>query len=273
MNYIRHLTGFFDRIINEENLNPTHISLYLSLFQYWNMNRFQNPISITRDEIMKISKICAKATYHKCMKDLHNLGYLRYVPSYNPFKGSLVHLFIFDPDYQPDQKINTQQIKNQSGTGTGTEQALVPSINYINNRNILNNENNCSENSEKQNSRNQNFFTRDKRSNETVNHSKRDVKTDNKRNTTKSNTKKKENIPPSLPQVIQFFKSQSYPIIEAQKFFNYFQSNGWKVGGKSPMRDWNAAARNWMLNFNKFNPPLKSGSTTLNQSKNYGEPL
>jgi hypothetical protein len=277
MNYIRHLTGFFDRISNEENLNPTHISLYLSLFQYWNMNRFQNPISITRDEIMKISKICAKATYHKCMKDLHNLGYLRYVPSYNPFKGSLVYLFIFEPDYQPDQKISTQQIKNQPGTetatGTGTEQALVPSINYINNTNILNNENNCSENSEKQNSGNQNFFTKEKGSNETGNHSKRNTKTDNNRSTTKSCTEKKENIPPSLPEVIQFFESQNYPIFEAQKFFNHFQSNGWKVGGKSPMKDWNAAARNWMLNFNKFNPPLKSNSTNLSKNKNYGEPL
>ena len=60
MNYIKHLTGFFDKIVQDFDLNPTHISLYLALFQFWNLNRFQNPISITRDEVMRISKIEGK---------------------------------------------------------------------------------------------------------------------------------------------------------------------------------------------------------------------
>jgi hypothetical protein len=51
MNYIKHLTGFFIQIAHEETLNPTHISLYLALFQRWNINRFKNPITISRDEI------------------------------------------------------------------------------------------------------------------------------------------------------------------------------------------------------------------------------
>lgn len=34
---------------------------------------------------------------------------------------------------------------------------------------------------------------------------------------------------------------------EAEKFFNYYESNGWKVG-KNPMKSWEAAARNWMKN-------------------------
>jgi hypothetical protein len=92
MNYIKQLTGFFDRVELDQNLNPTHVSLYIALFQYWNLNRFQNPISITRDEIMKISKICSKSTYHKCMRDLHDKGYVIYYPSYNPFRGSLVQM-------------------------------------------------------------------------------------------------------------------------------------------------------------------------------------
>ncbi|EKT3958386.1 transcriptional regulator, partial [Flavobacterium psychrophilum] len=64
MNYIKHLTGFFNRIALEKSLNPTHISLYLTLFQCWNVNRFKNPITISRDEMMKSSKIASKATYH-----------------------------------------------------------------------------------------------------------------------------------------------------------------------------------------------------------------
>ena len=70
MNYIRHLTGFYDKIQQDERLNPTHISLYLALFQFWNINHFQNPISISRNEMMRLSKISALGTYHKCIKEL-----------------------------------------------------------------------------------------------------------------------------------------------------------------------------------------------------------
>ncbi len=68
MNYIKHLAGFFERVAVDERLNPTHVSMYVSLFQFWNASRFQNPISISRNELMKVSKISAKATYHKCME-------------------------------------------------------------------------------------------------------------------------------------------------------------------------------------------------------------
>ena len=95
MNYIKHLTEFFDHIIKDESLNPTHISLYITLFHFWNTNHFQNPISITRNEVMQISKICSKATYHKCMRELNEKGFLKYEPSFNPYKGSNVHLTDF----------------------------------------------------------------------------------------------------------------------------------------------------------------------------------
>ena len=82
MNYIKHLTGFFNKINNENAINPTHISLYLALFQCWNVNRFKNPTGISREEIMKASKINSKATYHKCMKELEALGFMEYKPTY-----------------------------------------------------------------------------------------------------------------------------------------------------------------------------------------------
>lgn len=95
MNYIKHLTGFFEKVATDKTLNPTHVSLYVALFQFWNFNRFRNPISISRDEVMRISKISSKATYHKCLKNLHSLGYINYQPSYNPFKGSHVTMIDF----------------------------------------------------------------------------------------------------------------------------------------------------------------------------------
>jgi hypothetical protein len=40
VNYILHLKGVFTQFSKDNNLNPTHISLYMALFQIWNINRF-----------------------------------------------------------------------------------------------------------------------------------------------------------------------------------------------------------------------------------------
>ena len=50
---------------------------------------------------MRISKISSKATYHKCLKILHNSSYIKYEPSHNPFRGSHVILFNFAEDLKP----------------------------------------------------------------------------------------------------------------------------------------------------------------------------
>lgn len=55
--------------------------------------------------------------------------------------------------------------------------------------------------------------------------------------------------PSDLLEVKQFFKNDT----EANKFWNHFQSNGWKVGGKAPMKDWQAAARNWISRSGELN--------------------
>lgn len=52
-----------------------------------------------------------------------------------------------------------------------------------------------------------------------------------------------ESVIPSIDDVINFMKD----IVEANKFFNHYSSNGWKIGGKTPMKDWKAKARNWMI--------------------------
>lgn len=113
MNYFKHLSVFFDRILLDDSLNPTHISLYIALFQFWNSNRFQNPISISRDEVMRVSKICSKATYHKCMRELNEKEYLKYEPSFNPYRGSMVVLFNFSEEHGQDQKKASKIEKNR----------------------------------------------------------------------------------------------------------------------------------------------------------------
>ncbi len=247
MNYIKHLAGFFNRVAGDERLNPTHISMYVSLFQFWNASRFQNPISISRNELMKVSKISAKATYHKCMKELNDFGYLQYRPSYNPFKGSLVYLFNFQTGSEQPHGIN--HTKNE----TGSEQEQEP---YINSSNIINQTSlNLGEQAE----------IKDVQK----------VKLPGKKE--KSSAKKERNffVAPQPNLVHEYFSTQKFPAVEAEKFYNYFQSNGWLVGGRTKMKDWKAAARNWMLNVKKFAGSVKPSAKHLHTTtaKNYNEPL
>jgi hypothetical protein len=299
MNYIKHLTGFFEKVAIDKALNPTHVSLYMSLFQFWNCNRFKNPISISRDELMRISKISSKATYHKCLKNLHSLGYINYEPSYNPFKGSHVYLFNFSDDLKPIPKsekitvpknepafelVNEQALNKSCTTNeTSTEQALVS---YINNTNIPNISNDLKSSNEDEQA--QNFEFEDNI-----------LKNIDAEQKEKSSAKKEKFVTsivsslachlersretsvekPTIEKVKSYFVENNFPEIEANKFFNYFSSNGWLVGGKTPMIDWQAAAQNWILNAPNFKyisetvPLNRSRHLNTGTDKDYSEPL
>ena len=133
MNYIKHLNGVFQQFSKDSRLNPTHVSLYMALFQYWNINRFPKEFYINREEVMAMAKIGSVSTYHRCLRRLDEWKYLQYMPSHNPFKGSKIKLLKFG---------------TTSGTTTGTsngqaveqvvEQALVSNIN-INKQNKTSN--------------------------------------------------------------------------------------------------------------------------------------
>jgi hypothetical protein len=202
MNYIAHLTAAMDKIEKDRRLHSSHVALYLALFQYWNINRFKNPISINRQDTLHLSKIGSRNTYHKCMRELSNWGFLLYFPSHDSNKGSIVEMYNFDTTSD-----------TTSGTTSGTTnvlavgQALVPSINNINK----------------------------------IKQTKHLKQKESKNNFT----------PPTLQEVLNFFKEQKFSTEEAEPFFLYYQANGWLVG-KTKMKNWQAAAKNWILRSKKF---------------------
>ena len=83
---------FFERVVEDDQLYPSHISMYVALFQLWSSNHFQNSFRISREEVMKLSKIKSIATYHKCIKELCDAGFIIYLPSYDSYKGSLIEI-------------------------------------------------------------------------------------------------------------------------------------------------------------------------------------
>ena len=62
---------------------------------------------------------------------------------------------------------------------------------------------------------------------------------------------------PSIQDIKSILNTQ-----EAEKFLDYYESNGWKVG-RNPMKDWKATARNWARNSNQQTTKPK---TTLKEA-------
>ncbi|MDF0707655.1 hypothetical protein [Flagellimonas okinawensis] len=125
VNYIKHLNGVFAQFSKDSRLNPTHISLYVALFQFWNTNYFKPEFFINRDEVMQYAKIGSKSTYHRCIKELDHWNYIVYTPSHNPFKGSRIKMFDFGT--------TLGQVVDQSHTNieTSNGQAVVPINKHI----------------------------------------------------------------------------------------------------------------------------------------------
>ena len=274
MNYIKHLTGFFIRIANEEIIYPTHISLYLALFQSWNVNRFKNPITISRDEMMKASRIASKATYHKCIKELELMGFIQYLPSYNPYSGTEVIIHNL-AEGRYFKKVSTSSIIeptipiNEQVNSKDDEQVDEPNI-YNTIQTFKNNENISIDT-------NFQIFNE----NEFLNASKEKEKSSAKKE--KFSVNLSSIVKPSLEQIKEYFKQQEYSEFEAERFYNYYTSNGWLIGGKTKMIDWQASARNWMLNTAKFTINLPQSNSIREQpkannlhtieDKDYAEPL
>ena len=88
------LAGCLSVIIKDKRVSVWHIAIYLALVDVWNKNLFQNPIRISRKEIMRMAHVGSIVTYHKCIKELQAFNYIEYYPSYHPHEGSKVVMLI-----------------------------------------------------------------------------------------------------------------------------------------------------------------------------------
>jgi len=277
MNYIKHLTHFFNKIQTDTEIAPSQIALYIALFQCWNKQRFSNPIYIIRDEVMRLSKITSKSTYHRSMHILHQNGYITYMPSYNPFVGSQIFFNDLSNMYSKKTSPKIEQPIGQASPkknkamntpiNTPMNTPIEPIYKHINNKQV-NNKLSLSEERENSSKKNEKNIQIE---NEILNQN------PNKKlpPKEKSSAKKEKVEIPTLDEVQNFFHEKGGSSIEAEKFFNYYESTGWLVGGKSKMKKWRAAASNWIINakassLNVFGQQ-KPLDTSIN--KRYDEPL
>jgi hypothetical protein len=70
-------------------------------------------------------------------------------------------------------------------------------------------------------------------------------------------------IPPKLEWIIDYCKERQNNV-NPLKFYNHYEANGWKVG-KNPMKDWQAAVREW--EHSDYNRPKNKSDTQTTLDK------
>ncbi len=205
MNYIRHLNNAWKQLAAQEKATPHHISLYLTVFQLWNKSRFQNPLSIKREEVMWLAKVGSVSTYTRCMKQLHHWEFWEYKASFNPMVGTRVHLYSFEQAASNAEQVHT----------------------YYSNIN---------------------------------------------------SSKPKTARTPNFNEVKVFFESMNEVAAQAELFFHHYQANGWLQAGKTPIVNWQEAAKGWVKRTHQFSSALPKSGKAQNTpheptNGNYSEPL
>src|SRR5438093_1829289 len=94
MFYSADISNAYLSLSHDERIGVSHISIYVAFLYLWEQNNYISPIPITRQRVMELSHISSIVTYHKCIRQLQDYGYIQYQPSFNSFLGSSVSLLI-----------------------------------------------------------------------------------------------------------------------------------------------------------------------------------
>jgi hypothetical protein len=250
MNYIKLLNAAFEKFYFDDRLNPTHISLYMALFQEWNSSRFADEFYVNRRDLMRCAKIGSKSTYHRCVTDLDSWLYLCYFPSNNPYKGSKIKMSIIRTSDELDTgryNPTLEQLAEQySPRG-------VPLEGHHNPKN------------------GQAVYQHRPIGGQAL--------------VSETNNIKQENYikqPKGRQAVILFFEEKGFDADEAEKFYEHYTDREWQTSDGKPIRDWRSLATNWMDRTELFNeenelkkkqPSQIKDNLRTTKNKDYGQPL
>ncbi|MDT0690920.1 hypothetical protein RM549_14075 [Salegentibacter sp. F188] len=283
MNYIKQLNSVFEKFYFDDRLNPTHISLYMALFQEWNSSRFAAEFFVNRREIMLVAKIGSKSTYHRCIVDMDQWGYLSYFPSNNPYKGSKVKMTsirvkkeALEKDYDPLLEELAEEYYPIS------EPAVVQNRPII--EQVVNQQRPTSEQALNQHRPTSEQALNQHRpiSGQALNQHRPisgQALVSYINNTKQININKQ---PKDRQAVLYFFKEKGFSADEGKKFFEYYREREWKTSNDQDIKNWKAVAKNWIDRTELYRSSSNQTRNGVSQiqdnlkttkTKDYGQPL
>lgn len=87
-----YLIGFFEVANEEPRVGTSQISLYMAILTMWVKSGCSVPFKTKRIDLMKVAKIQSRQTFNKTIRDLHEVGFIRYYPSKNGNDGSVIYI-------------------------------------------------------------------------------------------------------------------------------------------------------------------------------------
>lgn len=258
VNFIKHFRATMYRFSEDSRCSASHRMLYMALFDCWNRNRFYNPVSINREEVMRLSGIGSIKLYYIYIKDLAEWGYIEYHPSKSIYRGSKVVMRRYDLTEALSEESSEESSESSSGDQLG-----VPSINDINTLNKSN--------------------TSKLVNGQASDHINNMDEIPTAGRTPEAVVSKKEGrgggrpaaVPGSEDEVRAYFTERRSSWEEADRFYNHYESVGWLMGGRTPVVNWQACARYWIANADQFaaRRPKVPFQPNLTGPKNYAKPL
>ena len=88
----RHIMDYLSMYSEDPKLNVWHLSILTAILGLGYRQGQGKRIKVSRSKIMELSHVNTLPTYHKYFKQLQDLGYIKYSPSYHPGYKSEVKL-------------------------------------------------------------------------------------------------------------------------------------------------------------------------------------
>ncbi|MFB9843956.1 hypothetical protein [Mucilaginibacter ginsenosidivorans] len=89
----RALSVFFHAIRRDPRIGLNHIGLFAILAAHWQDLGCPEFIHAFAHELMPLAKV-SSTTYHRCIRDLHDFGYIVYEPTYKRNERSRISLIL-----------------------------------------------------------------------------------------------------------------------------------------------------------------------------------
>ena len=226
MGYIDEINAFQQWLLTATNVSATDIALWYALMHYNNTTGWKREFNVAI-KTLEVSTKCTKPTVIKARNKLKQLGLIDFISR----EGNQSAIYRMIPFRNQIELNNFTQMDTQSYTQVDTQSyTQVDTIHRLDKTRLL--------------TTNTNVL----------------VEGESPPVKEKKKATRKVFVKPT-PLEIQTYVDEHQLHVDVDRFFDYYEGNGWKVG-KNPMKDWKATARNWSRNsFDKGGGYNKRAST------------
>ncbi|PSL28122.1 hypothetical protein [Chitinophaga ginsengisoli] len=239
INFIRHLNAFYALVHEHERLRANDISLYMALFQLWNLEHFPVSLMVNRSLVVRLCGIGSLHTYIQCLKRLDSFGLLTYEPSERPFQQSVIKIVPLEKSDPHRAVKNDPHMWSNKDPAMGSDSASHTGaiLHHFNNKQI------------------NNFINESKTA----------------RPQKKSKDKIRAPQAPELEAICTYFRAAAQSDKEAELFYFHYKAIGWTMSG-APILDWKAAAEKWISRIPSFkNNTIANTTSTIGGLRSRGD--